>query len=716
MRLNAENRWSAIFMVAVTILCCLPAASAAEGTEPLKNAESRSLGIHAIPRPAKVEAGERRFALTAQSTILVSKDTQRIGNYLAGILAPATGYPLKVAMETSENNRAGTIKLSLSGEAGRLGDEGYELQVLADCVLIKAAKPAGLFYGCQTLRQLFPPQIESRTKVEGTAWNVPVVKIEDKPQFVWRGLMLDPARQFISKQGILKYIDLLAYHKLNRLHLHLTDVDGWRIEIKRYPRLTEVGAWADYGDGVKVGGFYTQQDIKDIVAHAAERFVMIVPEVETPSHAGAAMVAYPELNCFGSRKSIARFPIDPLCGSEYCPGNDKVFEFLEGVFAEVAELFPGPYIHVGGDEAEMRYWGECPKCQERQRKVGNLHAWFMDRVKSMVESIGRRIIGWGGVAHGAVFTCWGNDGSGGWNAAKTGRDVIMSTGNNLYINYNIERTTLKTTYDFDPAPASAGLSSEARRHVLGVEACLWGEMVPENHLDSQAFPRVLALAERGWGIDHDDFADFLERVQVHVNRLAGMGVVTGPAFGYPIIPTIPARVRNALPSLVYSASQNQNDEDWRWALTGIDRGQGYDAIYPLHAFDGDLETFHLTWGPRKEVDTFTIVLKEPQAFDHVQAITGLANGDCILRQGVLETSSGYGRWKEVARFQKGVAEAKLEDGKPVVAVRLRSTINQSPFDLLAVREIILEKDGQSTLKEISPVERLRLPPAVAKGR
>ena len=214
------------------------------------------------------------------------------------------------------------------------------MQVLADRVRIKAAKPAGLFYGCQTLRQLFPTQIESRTKVEGTAWSAPVVKIEDKPQFVWRGLMLDPARQFISKQGILKYIDLLAYHKLNRLHLHLTDVDGWRIEIKRYPRLTEVGAWADYGDGVKVGGFYTQEDIKEIVTYAAERFVLIVPEIETPSHAGAAMVAYPELNCFGTRNSIARFPIDPLCGSEYCPGNDKVFEFLEGVFAEVAAAFP----------------------------------------------------------------------------------------------------------------------------------------------------------------------------------------------------------------------------------------------------------------------------------------------------------------------------------------------------------------------------------------
>jgi hexosaminidase len=631
-----------------------------------------------------------------------------MGRYLAETLAPATGFRLKVATEALGNGRAGTIELSLSGDAGRLGDEGYELRVLADRVLLKAANPAGLFYGCQTLRQLFPPQIESRTRIKGAKWSVPVVKIEDKPQFVWRGLMLDPARQFISKQAILKYIDLMAYHKLNRLHLHLTDTDGWCIEIKKYPRLTEVGAWADYGDGVKVGGFYTQEDIQEMVAYAADRFVLIVPEIETPSHAGAAMVAYPELNCFGTRKSLASFPMDPLCGSEYCPGNDKVFEFLDDVFTEVAQLFPGPYIHVGGDEAEMRYWGECPKCQARQKKVGNLHAWFMERVKAMVESKGKRGIGWSGVAGGTVFTCWDADGSGGWGAAKSGWDVIMSTGNNLYFDYNIDRTTLKHTYDFDPAPASAGLSPEARRHILGVEACLWGIMVPEDHLDGQAFPRVLALAERGWGIDHYDFADFVARVKVHVGRLAEMGVLAGPAFGYPITPAIPARVRNALPPLVLPASQYENDEDWRWKLLGIDKGQGYDALHPLHAFDGDLESFYLSWGPRKDVDTFTVVLEKPDAFNCVKAITGFANGDHILRQGVLEVSCGYGRWKEVARFNKGVAEATL-DKTPVVAVRIRSLINQSPFDLLAVREIILEKEGVSTLKQLSPVERLRLP-------
>jgi len=652
--------------------------------------------------------GQGRFTLTAKTTIHTGLGTEPWGRYLANAFAPALGFRLPVVAGVSGSGQPGAIELLLAADAGRRGDEGYTLDVLPDRILIQAAKPAGLFYGCQTLRQLFPPQIGSRTRVEGVAWSAPVARIEDQPQFVWRGVLLDPARHFISKQGIFHCLDWMAYHKLNRLHLHLTDTDGWRVQIKKYPRLTEVGAWADLGEGNKVGGFYTQVDIREMVAYANERFVTIVPEIETPSHAGAAMVAYPELNCFGARQTAVAFGIDPLCGSEYCPGKDRVFDFLDDVFTEVAQLFPGPYLHVGGDEAEMRFWADCPLCQARQKQVGNLHAWFMGRVRRIVESKGKRVVGWGGVASGAVFTCWDADGSGGWGAARQGWDVVMSPGNHLYINYNIERTTLKTTYDFDPAPPSAALTPDARRHILGVEACLWGEMAPENHLDRQAFPRVLAVAERGWGIERSDFDDFLERVKVHVGRLAALDVVTGPAFPYPVLPALPARVRNALPALIYSPSQNQNDEDWRWALTGIDPGQGRDALQPMQAFDGDLETYYLTWGPRKDVDTFTVVLAEPRVFDAVKAITGLANGNHILRQGVLEVSTGYGRWKVVAPFKRGVAEAKL-GGAPIVAVRLRSTMNQSPFDLLAVREIILEWAGKSTLKEITPVERLRLP-------
>lgn len=364
---------------------------AADGPGPSTSAELRGQGINVIPRPALIHVGEGKFTLTAQTAILASANTERMGRYLAEALAPATGFQLKVAMEAAGNGRASAIALVLSGDVAQLGDEGYELQVLADRVLIKAARPTGVFYGCQTLRQLFPTQIESKTKVRDVEWSAPVLRIVDKPQFVWRGLLLDPARHFISKKGILKCVDWMAYHKLNRLHLHLTDTDGWRVEIKKYPRLTELGAWADLGEGVKIGGFYTQDDIREIVAYATERFITVVPEIETPSHSGAAMVAYPELNCFGTRK--ATYGWDPLCGAEYCPGNDKVFEFLDGVFAEVAQLFPGPYIHVGGDEAEMRYWGECPKCQKRQKEVGNLHAWFMERVKKIVESKGKRIVG-----------------------------------------------------------------------------------------------------------------------------------------------------------------------------------------------------------------------------------------------------------------------------------------------------------------------------------
>ena len=677
-------------------------------------ASLRQKGIQIIPRPSHIEAQEGHFTLTPHTVIQLAPGTESIGATLAKHLRPATGFPLPFAGTSSVTKAPeSVIELRLSDAPPQTGDEGYFLQVRSNHILLRAAKPAGLFYGCQTLRQLFPPAIEASARVAHAAWTAPAVTIEDTPQFVWRGVLLDPARQFISKQGLYKAIDWMAYHKLNRLHLHLTDVDGWRLEIKKYPRLTQVGAWARLDGGLKIGGYYTQKDIRDIVAYANERFVMLIPEIEMPSHAGAALVAYPELNCFGTRTSIAQFPVDPLCGSEFCPGNDDVLEFIDGVLSEVAALFPGPIIHIGGDEAEMRYWGECPKCQARQKKVGNLHDWFMDQVRDKLAAKGKRAMGWSGVTKGAVFTCWDNDGSGGWGAAKGGWDVVMATGNHHYLNYNIERTTLKTAYDFDPAPARAALSPEARRHILGFEACLWGEMIPENHLESQAFPRIVALAERGWGVERPDFEDFTERLKIHVERLAQMGILTGPAYGYPIQTALPGRIRNAMPSLIYSASQNQNDEDWRWTLTGIDRGQGYDAILPAQGFDGDLETFHMSWGPRKDVDTFTVVLNKPDTFDRVKAITGMANGDHILREGVLEVSTGYGRWKEVARFKKGVAETKLDRSK-IVSVRIRSTINQPPNALLAIREIILEKNGQSTLKTLSPVDRLHLPAAASQ--
>ena len=679
-------------------------------SESLRLADLRSKGINLIPCPARIEPGKGVFTLSPKSAILVRSETKETGAFLAAILSPSTGFPLNLLSGNTSKGRSGDIALSLLGDVKKLGEEGYELQVLQDRICIKAAKPAGLFYGSQTLRQLFPVNIESHTKVNGVQWNVPVVNITDKPEFVWRGLMLDPARQFISKQGILKYIDLLALHKLNRLHLHLND-DYWRLEIKKYPKLTQVGAFSDLGQGIKIGGFYTQEDIREIVKYASTRFVTVIPEIETPSHAGAVMVAYPGLNCFGTRTK--NYGWDPLCGSEYCPGNDSVFVFLEDVIKEVATIFTGPYIHIGGDEAEMKYWGVCPKCQKRIKEIGtgNLHGWFMERVNKMVEANGKRSVGWNSVAKGAVHTCWDSDGGGGWNAAKNGEDVILSPGNSMYIDYNIEVTSLKSTYDFDPAPVVANLTPEARKHILGTEATLWGEAVSEDQMDAQAFPRILALAERNWGIEKYDFQDFVERVKVHVNRLSELGVLTGPAFGYNVEPAIPARIRNGLPSLIYKKSAN--DEDWRWTLTGMPLRGGSACSFPLFAFDGDLQTYFLTWGPRAEFDAFDILLDKPETYDHIKVITGMPNGDHILQQGVLEVSKSYGQWKEVAKFQNGIAEATL-DGAPVVEVRIRSTINQPPFALLAVREFILERNGKSTLKELTPVERLKLPSVLPK--
>lgn len=318
-------------------------------------------------------------------------------------------------------------------------------------------------------------------------------------------------------------------------------------------------------------------------------------------------------------------------------------------------------------------------------------------------------LGWSGVAEGAIFTSWDNEGASGWNAAKNGMDVMFSPLNHLYIDFGFNVTSLKSTYDFNPAPASANSDPEARKHILGTEATLWGELVPEDQMDAQAFPRVLALAERAWGIEKYDFNDFVERVKVHVYRLEEQNVLTGPAFDYKPEPAIPARIRDGLPSMIYK--NNRNDEDWRWTLTGTHERLCIYSINPLFAFDGNLKSHYLTYGPRKDWDAFTIALEKPDIYDHIKVITGMTNGDHILREGVLEVSWSYGQWKEVARFKNGIAEAKIE-GMIVSEVRIRSTINQNPFDLLAVREITLTKAGKSSLKELSPIDRLKLPSAL----
>jgi hexosaminidase len=344
--------------------------------------------ITVIPKPAETKLTVGHFTLKPKSAIYYedagpdAAEIKAVAKYLAEQLRPATGLSLPVLPLGPRGPERGTGPITLRTLVKKpgLGPEEYRLVVTTDFITIRAPQPPGLFYGVQTLRQLLPPQIESRKKVLGVDWTIPCVDITDKPRFAWRGSLLDCCRQFMSVPFVKRYIDLLAYHKMNRFHWHLTDDPGWRIQIKKYPKLTEISAWRNTGPGPLrsrddppqtdeiYGGYYTQDDIRDIVAYAKSRYVIVVPEIEMPGHSSSALVAYPELSCTGGPFKVQNTM--GISDDVYCPGNEKTFEFLEDVLTEVVELFPSLYIHIGGDECPKKRWEKCPKCQARIKTEG----------------------------------------------------------------------------------------------------------------------------------------------------------------------------------------------------------------------------------------------------------------------------------------------------------------------------------------------------------
>ncbi len=388
------------------------------------------------------------------------------------------------------------------------------------------------------------------------SWTLPCLAVRDLPRFRWRGMMLDVSRHFFPKEFIKRYIDLLAFHKLNTFHWHLSDDQGWRIEIKKYPRLTEVGAWrVDHedqpwtarpaqqpGEKASVGGFYTQEDIREIVAYAASRFVTVVPEIEMPAHALAALAAYPEYSCSGGPFTVPAGSIWPN-SDIFCVGNDATFAFLTSILDEVISLFPGPYVHIGGDEADKTNWKKCPKCQARIRAEGlkdeaELQSYFTRRIETFLISRGRRLIGWdeiieGGLAPEATVMSWRGM-AGGEAAARQDHDVVMSPTSHCYFDYYQGAPAgepsaiggflpLSKVYAFEPIPA--GLSAAQASHILGLQANLWTEYVPEgSHAEYLTLPRVAALCEAAWSAtERRSWPDFCSRLPAYMRRLDRQG-------------------------------------------------------------------------------------------------------------------------------------------------------------------------------------------------
>ena len=508
--------------------------------------------IQIIPKVESLKIAEGVFQFNENTVFIASEDTQKVAaQLLIDMFKEATGWNLKIEAESPVSNY---VKLKLDE---RIEPEAYTINSSESHVAIKASDASGFLYGIQSLRQLLPVEIESKTFVEHIDWEIPNVQIIDGPRFKWRGLMLDLSRHFFDKDYILETIDMLALHKLNILHLHLVDDQGWRIEIKKYPKLTEVGAWRvdqehlPWGDRKEndpnekgtYGGFLTQEELKEIVAYAALKGVEVVPEIEMPAHVSSAIAAYPELSCHGEQIAVPSGALWPITDI-YCPGKEYTFEFLENVLLEVMEIFPSKYIHIGGDEATKTTWEISPECQalikrEGLKNVDELQSYFIKRIEKFINSKGKKLIGWdeileGGLAPDATVMSWRSF-KGGIEAAKQGNDAIMTPVWFCYFDYyqgppELEPkaagpvTTVSKVYQFEPIVEE--LTEEEEKHILGGQANVWAEHIPtEEHSQYMIFPRLTALSEALWSPkDTKDWDDFSGRLKSIMNRFEYLDV------------------------------------------------------------------------------------------------------------------------------------------------------------------------------------------------
>ncbi|GET21758.1 beta-N-acetylhexosaminidase [Prolixibacter denitrificans] len=516
------------------------------------NGQTNSLNL--IPEPVDVVPADGFYALTPGSSVSYNADdAKHVANMLVSKLNTPTGFDLK-----EEKGNKGTIQFNLNKKADKtLGDEGYTLNVTPKDIVISANKPAGLFYGMQTLLQLFPKEVESKAKTDAD-WNVPAVSITDYPRFAWRGLMLDVSRHFFTKKEVEEYIDQMARFKYNTFHWHLTDDNGWRIEIKSLPKLTEVGAWrvkryGHFGDreapkpGEKAteGGFYTQDDIRDIIQYAKDRYVTIIPEIDVPGHSMAAIASYPELSCtkdtsvkVNPGSSFAKWYDDGtfkmFVDNTLDPANEDVYKFLDKVFTEVAALFPNQYIHVGGDECYKGFWEKDPGCQALMKKlkitdVEKLQGYFMNRVEKILESKGKRLLGWdeileGGITPNATVMSWRGM-KGGIEAAKMGHEVVMTPTTYAYLDYCQGDPTVdppiyanlrvSKAYSFEPVPDGVD-----PKYILGGQGNLWTEQTPTfRYVDYMTYPRAWALSEVFWSPKSaKNWNDFARRMENQFSR------------------------------------------------------------------------------------------------------------------------------------------------------------------------------------------------------
>ena len=515
-----------------------------------------------VPWPENVTPGTGSFVLGAGAAVSSDEVGAAQAQYLAEMLRLGTGLELPVVISKSTDSPAGNISLIVNQGMSDVGPEGYRVSVVPEGVILESPGPAGMLYACQTLRQLLSPEVFGKSNGSVASWRIPCVTIVDRPRFPWRGLMLDPARFFLTPDFIKKYIDLLAMHKMNRLHLHLTDSEAWTLEIKAYPELTNMERWP-LKVPERTRGVYTQEDMKELVRYGALRNVVIVPEIELPAHSCVAMACYPELMCPNNPLRTGEQPWGPKSyeWAEYCLGSEKTYEFIRTVLAEVMEVFSSPEIHVGGDEYFGLAWKQCPLCRERIQSASLasedsdelrrlfaqctgdhgkylLYRDMMRRVCAVITKAGRRPMLWddlswrGKYPANVVVNQWHYQGGMDYmemvptpenpavEAARTGHDVVVSPFSHLYFDLGDPRNT-ELVYSHEPMPE--GLTAEEERHILGPHAPAWNQ--PQSRADEMIFPRLVALSEVGWTArDRRDGAGFVGRCRTHYKRLGACGI------------------------------------------------------------------------------------------------------------------------------------------------------------------------------------------------
>jgi len=506
------------------------------------NQKNEELKPSIVPLPNSVHVENGEFIITQQTMLIYDDELENAENvveYLNGYLSKSAGFKIK----TDKSMKAGGSYIHLKYDPNILHEEGYSLVVDTEGITISSSSSQGIFYGVQTLLQLLPAQVYSQEKTDFTL-SVPFIKVEDEPRFKWRGMHLDVGRHYFDVEFIKKYIDYIAMHKMNTFHWHLTEDQGWRIEIKKYPKLTEIGSIRKetMGDGKPVSGFYTQEEVKEIVEYASKRFVTVVPEIEMPGHSMAALAAYPEYSCTGGP-----FEVETIWGVHedvYCAGKEETFKFMEDIVSEVVELFPGAYFHIGGDESPKARWEKCDDCQARIKNEGlkdehELQSYFIQRMEKFLNSKGKKLIGWdeileGGIAPEATVMSWRGV-AGGIAAAKSEHYVVMSPNSHCYFDYYQGQPEnepvaiggflpLSRVYDYEPIPEE--LAPEQYKYILGAQANVWTEyMKTSEQVEYMLIPRISAIAEVCWtNKELKNINSFQQRMSKQFKRYEALGV------------------------------------------------------------------------------------------------------------------------------------------------------------------------------------------------